>query len=120
MVCKWGMSDLGPISYDTGGEVFLGRDMAKRESFSGETASKIDREINKIITTNYDIAKKYLTDNYNKLLVMSLVLMSKETIDKKMIDRIYDGETAEEILTSTDVALELTNKFIITKGLLDS
>ena len=121
MVCNWGMSDLGPISYDTDGEVFLGRDMAKRQSYSGETASNIDREIKKIIITNYDIAKSYLSKNYNKLLAMSLVLMSKETINRDMIDRIYNGEDAESILGITDPVFSIVEPFnVSTPKLLNS
>ncbi len=120
MVCKWGLSSLGPISYDTGDEVFLGREMARRQSYSGETASKIDNEIRNIILENYNKAKDYLVKNYDKLLTMSLVLMSKETIEKDIINRIHEGESAKMILGEDDPVFELLNSYNISNALLDA
>ncbi len=99
MVCEWGMSSLGPIMYDTNeSEIFIGRELTRHVKYSEKTAVAIDDEIYKIVTENYNIAKKFLIDNINKLHTMAQVLIAEETIDKEMINRIYDGETSKSIL----------------------
>ena len=50
MVCEWGMSELGPMSFGRGeGEIFLGRDFARQPDYSEDTARKIDAEVNRIV-----------------------------------------------------------------------
>ena len=45
MVCEWGMSDLGPLSYGSKDEpVFLGREFAQRSDYSEATQVRIDRD----------------------------------------------------------------------------
>ena len=67
MVCEWGMSDLGPVTFGGEDEVFLGRDFTKMRDFSDETASAVDREIHKICDGCYQEAKDLLTKNRHVL-----------------------------------------------------
>jgi len=116
MVTEWGMSDLPLISYSSNDqEIFLGREVTKHQNLSNETMVKIDKEIEKIITSNYNTAKEYLTKNYSKLLVMSQVLMVDETIGIKIIDRVFKGETVEQILGNNE-ALKWTPEFFNGQG----
>ena len=62
MVCEWGMSDaVGPLTFGKKEEqVFLGRDFAKSQDYSEGTAIRIDQEIKRIVTENYDRARREL------------------------------------------------------------
>ncbi len=62
MVCEWGMSELGPLSFGAKEEpVFLGRDFAQRADYSEETAIRIDREVQRIVDAAYQRARDILT-----------------------------------------------------------
>jgi len=94
MVTRWGLSDrLGPLAYsDEQGEVFLGRSVTQHKNMSDETAHAIDEEIRSVIDRNYKRAHKILTDNLDKLHVMSDALLKYETIDAGQIDDIMGGK----------------------------
>ncbi|MGL5511175.1 MAG: ATP-dependent zinc metalloprotease FtsH2, partial [Microcoleaceae cyanobacterium] len=50
MVTRYGMSDLGPLSFETGqSEVFLGRDLMTRTEYSEEIASRVDAQVRAIV-----------------------------------------------------------------------
>ncbi|MEA3222406.1 MAG: ATP-dependent zinc metalloprotease FtsH [Thermodesulfobacteriota bacterium] len=95
MVCEWGMSDLGPLSFGkVEEEIFLGREIAKRVDYSEETARKIDESVKKIVLACYEKAKKIIKDNIDVLHKIANVLLEKEVIDGAEIDRIIQEETA--------------------------
>ncbi len=97
MVCEWGMSPLGPISFsDENKEVFLGRDMALKQTYSENTANIIDKEIKNIIDKSYEEAKEILSSNRDKLDKMANVLLEKEVIDAKEIDEILEIKAKNE------------------------
>ena len=51
MVCEWGMSDLGPLTFGKKEEqIFLGREIAQHRDYSEATAVKIDAEVQKIVS----------------------------------------------------------------------
>ena len=83
MVTQLGMSDeLGPIRYGQGGgDVFLGRDFSSKQDYSGTTAAKIDAEIHKIVTEAYELAKKLLSENKDKLDFIAEYLVNHEVMD---------------------------------------
>lgn len=93
MVTKWGLSEkLGPMTYsEEEGEVFLGHAVTQHKNVSDETAHIIDEEIRAIIDRNYKRAKQILTDNMDKLHMMAQALIKYETIDKRQIDAIMEG-----------------------------
>lgn len=89
MVCEWGMSSLGPISFsEESKEVFLGRDMALKKTYSEETAKLIDKEIQSIVEQGYQTALDIIRKNRDKLEKMANTLLEKEIIDSKEIDEI--------------------------------
>ncbi|MBN2647091.1 MAG: ATP-dependent zinc metalloprotease FtsH [Thiotrichales bacterium] len=92
MVTKWGLSDsLGPLLYeeeDRSG--FMGT--SRNANVSGEVSQKIDEEIRALIDRNYERARKILTDNREKLEIMTDCLMKYETIDREQVERIMRGE----------------------------
>ncbi|MGP4843677.1 ATP-dependent zinc metalloprotease FtsH [Marinobacter sp. 1Y8] len=96
MVTRWGLSEkLGPLQYDTDSEEpFLGRTAGQSQTiYSPETAQRIDEEVRTIIDDCYEIARKMLVDNRDKLEVMTDALMRYETIDRHQIDDIMSGKT---------------------------
>lgn len=93
MVCKWGMSDLGPLTFaDRDDMVFLGRELAVRKDFSEETARKIDEEIKKIIMTNYNRAKEILESKKDVLFKLAETLLERESLTGDEIKEIIGKE----------------------------
>jgi cell division protease FtsH len=89
MVTEYGMSDLGPIQYETGGgNVFLGRDYFKEKNFSDQVAHEIDKEVRHIITDCFEKAKKIINDNRELLDKIAFYLIEVETLTKSDIDEI--------------------------------
>jgi cell division protease FtsH len=93
MVTKWGLSEkMGPMTYsDEEGEVFLGRSVTQTKTMSDDTAKEIDSEIRLLINKSYEKATKIITENIDKLHIMSDTLMQYETIDRDQIDDIMMG-----------------------------
>jgi len=103
MVTEWGMSEkVGPISYGSDKEVFIGRDMASHVSYSEETAAIIDEEIRIIIDTALQKARKLLSKNKNLLDNMARLLVERETIFTEEVDLLMEGKTVEEIMQFMD------------------
>ncbi|MBF0363488.1 MAG: ATP-dependent zinc metalloprotease FtsH [Oligoflexia bacterium] len=91
MVCHWGMSELGPIAYGKNKEhPFAGMGQDARE-YSEETARKIDVEVTRIVTRNYQMAKDILNANKDILIKLADALVVWETLDRKQIDDIVAG-----------------------------
>ncbi|MCX5886997.1 MAG: ATP-dependent zinc metalloprotease FtsH [Proteobacteria bacterium] len=93
MVCEWGMSDeLGPLTFGKKEEqIFLGREIAQHRDYSEETAIKIDQEVNKIVTSSYEKAKRLIIENLDALHRLASALLEKESLDGKEIDEIIFG-----------------------------
>ena len=90
MVVRYGMSDkVGLVSYDTGNEVFLGRDLMQTKPYSEKTAADIDSEVREIISQQYDKTKKLLEDNINSLNKVAEKLLEMETIDGKQFEECF-------------------------------
>lgn len=93
IVTRYGMTDsLGPMVYaDNEGEVFLGRSVTKTTHVSEATMQKVDDEIRKIIDEQYDVARKLIEDNTDKMHAMAKALLEWETIDADQIGDIMEG-----------------------------
>ncbi len=99
MVTEYGMSDLGPVQYETKSEnVFLGRDYTKTRNFSDQVALEIDQQIRKIIDECYNNAKKIIKENKNLIELLSEALIKFETLTKEQIEYIVkNGEVPEDV-----------------------
>ncbi|MCC6132223.1 MAG: ATP-dependent zinc metalloprotease FtsH [Acidobacteria bacterium] len=98
MVCEWGMSDLGPISFGRGeNEVFLGRDWARQADYSEDTAQKIDAEVNRIIHNAYQRGKRTLVDNRAALDAIAAELLERESLDGEEIYAIIQKVTGQDL-----------------------
>ena len=81
MVCEWGMSSLGPITFAKKEDmIFLGRDLMSHNEYSEETSQMIDIEIKKIIDMAYANARKVILENREKLEIIALQLLEKESL----------------------------------------
>ena len=94
MVTLYGMSELGPIKYNSGSEnVFLGRDYNSPSNVSGQVAFEIDEEVRKIINGCHDKAKEVINAHRKELEDIAAALMEKETLTAEEIQAIVKGET---------------------------
>ena len=97
MVTTYGMSDLGPIQYDSGnGSVFLGRDYASPSNVSSQIAYEIDIEVRKIIDKCHADAKKILTAHKKDLIAIAEALIVNETLTAEEIDEVVKGTLVVE------------------------
>jgi len=103
MVCDWGMSDLGMISFgDKQDQVFLGKELSRAQNYSEETARKIDSSIKGIIDQQYERAKQILTDNIDALHASANALLEYETIEGKHVHEILEhGHITSEVVKSS-------------------
>ncbi|MFN5348768.1 MAG: ATP-dependent zinc metalloprotease FtsH [Polaromonas sp.] len=94
MVTRYGMTEaLGPMVYaENEGEVFLGRSVTKTNNVSETTMQKVDAEVRRIIDQQYDVARKLIEDNKDKMHAMAKALIEWETIDSEQIDDIIAGK----------------------------
>ena len=106
MVCDWGMSELGMISYgDKQDQVFLGKELSRAQNYSEETAQKIDYAIKEIIDVQYTRAMKILNENLDALHKSAAALLEHETIEGKHIHEILDkGEIISPIIKSAPLS----------------
>ena len=93
MVCQWGMSNLGPLTFGERDDlIFLGKDLAMHKNFSEKTAEMIDEEVRKIIGRNYDRTKELLEKNKDKLLNVAKALLDKEVLTSEELDAVIKGK----------------------------
>ncbi len=100
MVCEWGMSEkLGPLTFGRKEEeVFLGREMGSKRDFSEQVALEIDHEVRRLVTENYERAKRILTDNMTSLKALAEALLEKEVLDALEIDQILiQGSSSQTV-----------------------
>jgi len=108
MVCEWGMSDaMGPLSYGKKDEqIFLGREFATHKDYSEETAQRIDREITRIVSENYERAKQLLTVHMDALHRISSELIEKEVLNATELDAIIGIERDDDEKEKTSIDAE--------------
>jgi len=91
MVTRFGMSRLGPIQYERGGqEVFLGRDYLAEKNFSDQVALEIDKEVQAIIDESHKKATKILKENKVLLELIASHLYEIETLTKEDIYELLE------------------------------
>jgi cell division protease FtsH len=102
MVTEWGMSEeFGPLNFSSGKqEVFLGRDFGSSAQLSEDTSMRIDAEIRRIVTTQYERATKLLTDHRKELETVAEALLEFETIDGDDIDVLLRGEKIDRPISA--------------------
>jgi cell division protease FtsH len=98
MVCEWGMSDaMGPLTFGKKEEqIFLGREIAQRSDYSEDTALRIDQEVKRIVTENYQRALQVLQEHRNGLQGLADALLSREVLDGDQVRRIVAGQSLDD------------------------
>jgi cell division protease FtsH len=91
MVTRFGMSDsMGVMVYeDSENEGFFG---GATKTISEATQQKVDAEIRSILDTQYQLARRLLEENRDKVEKMTKALLDWETIDADQINDIMAGE----------------------------
>ena len=93
MVTLYGMSDLGPIKYNSASQnVFLGRDYNSPNNVSGQVAFEIDQEVRKIVNQCHDKAMEIIGSHKDELIRIAEALMEYETLTSEQIQRVVKGE----------------------------
>jgi cell division protease FtsH len=90
MVTQWGMSDkLGMVLYgDSDDYVFLGKEISQNKTYSEQTAQQIDAEVRRLIDEGYQLAKRLIEENRDKLDLIANALLEYETLDGKQVEDI--------------------------------
>src|SRR5213596_1837269 len=98
MVCEWGMSDaMGPLTFGKKEEqIFLGREIAQHQDYSEDTALKIDHEVKRFVTDNYQRAHRLLTDSRDTLVKIAEALLAREVLDAEQVKRLAAGLVLED------------------------
>ncbi len=92
MVCEYGMSRLGPLTFGKKEEqIFLGREIAQHRDFSEETARQIDQEVRRLVDEAYQSAKSILDANRDATHRIAAALLERETIDAEEVKKLYEG-----------------------------
>jgi len=93
MVCEWGMSPLGPLTFGKKEEqIFLGREIAQHRDYSEDTAIKIDGEVRTIVSTGYARARNILETHRDTLERIAQALLDREVLDAAELKLLMDGK----------------------------
>jgi cell division protease FtsH len=97
MVCEYGMSEMGPLTFGKKEEqIFLGREIAQHRDFSEDTAIKIDEQVKKIVTSQFERAKAIIEENRDTMIRLAECLLERESLDGVEIRRIVAGLPLDE------------------------
>jgi len=93
MVCEWGMSSLGPLTFGKKEEqIFLGRELAQHRDFSEETAREIDSEVRRLVNTGYEKAKSVILEHRDAMVRIALALLEREVLDANELKLLLEGK----------------------------
>jgi cell division protease FtsH len=94
MVCEWGMSELGPLSFGKKEEqIFLGREITQHRDYSEETAIRIDEQVKKLVQGCYDTAAAVIDERAEALAKIAETLLEREILDGDEVMQLIKGQT---------------------------
>jgi len=94
MVCEWGMSELGPLSFGKREEqIFLGREIAQHRDYSEATAIRIDEQVKKLVQDGYNRARAIIEEKSDAMVRIALALLEREVLDGAEVHQLIAGET---------------------------
>ena len=97
MITKYGMSsELGPVSFDSQGQVFIGRDYGQTKSYSEESAARIDREVQELLRQCYQKCEDILKAHLTELQAIADYLLEHETMDGEAFRQVMAGTQRNE------------------------
>ncbi len=98
MVCEFGMSELGPLTFGKKEEqIFLGREINQHRDYSEATAIKIDEAVRRMIGDGYNTAKSVISENSEALTRIALALLDREVLDANEIRMLIEGQELPKI-----------------------
>ena len=113
MVTQFGMSDeIGTIYLGSDQEVFVGMEFGQTREYSEEVAARIDREVSKILERSYELAKKILRDNRERLEQLADALVAQDTLNRAEFlalmetGKVPEGLGADKPRTTQEVLAE--------------
>ena len=96
MAAKYGMTEaLGPVSYSSGGEVFIGRDYEKTKSYSEKVAGQIDDTVHEILQRAYQRCEEILKENGAKLDCITQFLLENDTMSREQFEAVMAGRAPQ-------------------------
>jgi cell division protease FtsH len=111
MVCQFGMSPLGPLTFGRQEEqIFLGREISQHRDYSEETAIAIDTQVRKFVMDGYERGKQILTEHKDALTRIAEALLERESLDAVEIRMLIDGEPLREKPAATPPPRDETPK----------
>ncbi len=94
MVCEWGMSELGPLSFGKKEEqIFLGREIAQHRDYSEETAIRIDEQVKKLVQGGYDTAAAIIDQHTEAMVQIAETLLVREILDGAEVIALINHQT---------------------------
>ena len=94
MVCEWGMSELGPLSFGKKDEqIFLGREIAQHRDYSESTAIRIDDQVRKLVENGYNRARKIIEERSDALVRIAEALLEREVLEGAEVMDLINGKT---------------------------
>ncbi|PWU05224.1 MAG: cell division protein FtsH [Terriglobia bacterium] len=113
MVCEWGMSELGPLSFGKKEEqIFLGREIAQHRDYSEETAIRIDEQVKKLVQGGYDTAYGIIDERSDALVKIAETLLEREILDGNEVMQIISGQQLPPMPTSGKDAEDHTQQVL--------
>ncbi|MFI3313434.1 MAG: ATP-dependent zinc metalloprotease FtsH, partial [Eubacteriales bacterium] len=93
MVAKYGMSDaLGAVSYDEGGEIFVGNNYEKQVGYSQRVAGEIDHEVTILMKKAYEHCTKIIEEHHDKLEQVAAYLLENDHMSGKDFATMMDSK----------------------------
>ncbi|HEX6547095.1 MAG TPA: ATP-dependent zinc metalloprotease FtsH [Bryobacteraceae bacterium] len=93
MVCEWGMSELGPLSFGKQDEqIFLGREIAQHRDYSESTAIRIDDQVRKLVEDGYSRARKIIEERSDAMVRVAEALLEREVLDGQEVIDLINGK----------------------------
>jgi cell division protease FtsH len=94
MVCEWGMSELGPMSFGKKEEqIFLGREIAQHRDYSEATAILIDEQVRKLVDQGYSRARAIIEEHSDGMVRIAETLLEREVLDGAEVRLLIEGGT---------------------------
>jgi cell division protease FtsH len=98
MVCEWGMSELGPLSFGKREEqIFLGREIAQHRDFSEATAIRIDEQVKKLVENGYTRARQIIEQRADALERIAMALLEREVLDGSEVNQLIEGKILQAV-----------------------
>jgi cell division protease FtsH len=103
MVCEWGMSELGPLSFGKKEEqIFLGREIAQHRDYSEETAIRIDQQVRHMVDEQYQRAKQLIESHRDAMIRIAEGLLEREILDGDEVRQLIAGASVNTLPASED------------------